>query len=172
MARPEKEAAVLAIADRLKAAKSIVLADFTGLTVEKITTFRAMCRGKGVACKVVKNRLARIAADQAGLPVLKEHLKGPTALVMGLQSEVDPAKVAVEFAQDNEQLRIKGGLLEGRYLAPAGVLALSRIPDREVLISQVMAGVNGPARGLAAATAGVAAALARAIDAVAKQKAA
>lgn len=172
MARPEKVAAVQALAEKLQNAKSVVLADYTGLTVESMTSFRALCRGKSVECKVVKNRLARIAAEQAGLPVLRDHLRGPTALLMGLRSEVDPAKVAMEFAKDNEQLRIKGGLLEGRYLPPAGVTSLSKIPDREVLLSMLMAGVNGPARNLACATNGVIAALARAVDAVAKKRAA
>ena len=172
MARPEKVATVAAIAGKLRASRSVVIADYTGLTVDKMTAFRALCRGKGVECKVVKNRLASIAADEAGLPILKDHLKGPTALIMGLQSQVDPAKVAVAFAQDNEKLVIKGGLLDGRFLAPAAVLSLSKTPDREVLLAQIMSGINGPARSLACATNGVAGALVRAIDAVAKKKAA
>ncbi len=172
MARPEKVAEVTAIAERLRSAQSIVLADYTGLTVEKMTAFRALCRGKGVECRVVKNRLAQIAAGEASLEVLKPHLKGPTALILGLQSQVEPAKIAVEFAKDNEALRVKGGILDGRFLQPAAVASLAKIPDREVLLSQMMAGLNGPARALACATNGVAAALVRALDAVAKQKAA
>jgi len=172
MARPEKVAAVEAIAGKLRQSQSVVLADYTGLTVEKMTAFRALCRGKGVECRVVKNRLASIAAEAAGLPVLKDHLKGPTALILGLQSQVDPAKVAVEFAKDNEKLVIKGGLLDGRFLSPTAVQSLSKTPDREVLLAQLMGGLNGPARALACATNGVAGALVRALDAVAKQKAA
>jgi len=172
MARPEKEAAVTLIADRLRAAQSVILADYTGLTVEKMTAFRALCRGKGVECRVVKNRLARIAADRADLPTLKDHLKGPTALILGLQSQVDPAKVAVEFAKDNEALKVKGGLLEGRFLPPPAVVALSKTPSREELLAQMMGSVNAPARSLACVVNGVAAALTRAMDAVAKQKAA
>lgn len=172
MARPEKVAAVTAIAERLRSAQSIVLADYTGLTVEKMTAFRALCRAKGVECRVVKNRLALIAADQADLEALKTHLKGPTALILGLQSQVEPAKVTVEFAKDNEALRVKGGVLDGRFLAPAAVASLAKTPDREVLLAQIMAGINGPARALATATNGVVAALTRAVDAVAKQKAA
>jgi large subunit ribosomal protein L10 len=172
MARPEKVAAVEALAGKLRSAQSIVLADYTGLTVEKMTAFRATCRAKGVECQVVKNRLAGIAADQAELSQLKAHLKGPTAMIIGLQSQIDAAKVAVDFAQDNDKLRVKGGMLDGRFLAPAAVVALSKTPSREVLLSQIMAGLNGPARMLACATNGVVANLTRAIDQVAKQKAA
>ena len=78
----------------------------------------------------------------------------------------------VDFAKDNDKLRVKGGLLDGRFLAPAAVVALSKTPDREVLLAQIMGGLNGPARSLACALNGVAANLTRAIDQVAKQKAA
>ena len=172
MARPEKVAAVEALAGKLKSAQSVVLADYTGLTVEKMTAFRAICRAKGVECQVVKNRLAGIAADQADLGVLRGQLKGPTALIIGQRSQIDPAKVVVDFAKDNDKLRVKGGLLDGRFLAPAAVVALSKTPDREVLLAQIMGGLNGPARSLACALNGVAANLTRAIDQVAKQKAA
>ena len=63
MARPEKVAEVQAITERLQSAQSLVLADFTGLTVHQMTDFRAQCREKNIDCRVVKNRLAMIAAD-------------------------------------------------------------------------------------------------------------
>lgn len=170
MARPEKVAEVQAISDRLRQAKSLVLVDYTGLSVEKLTAFRSLCRSKGVECRVVKNRLAMIAAGDAGLEVLQDHLKGPTALVLGPASQVEPAKVAVDFGKDNERLRIKGGLVEGEYLTPARVVALSRTPSREELLAKMMGSINSPATGLAMCVSGVAAALARALDAVAKQK--
>lgn len=172
MARPEKVAAVEALAGKLRSAQSVVLADYTGLTVEKMTAFRVLCRAKGVDCQVVKNRLAGIAADQADLTIIKDHLKGPTALIMGASSQIDPAKIVVEFAKDNAKLRIKGGLLDGRFLEPTAVESLSRIPDREVLLAQIMSGINNPARSLTTVVSGVAAALTRAVDQVAKQKAA
>jgi large subunit ribosomal protein L10 len=172
MARPEKVAAVEALAGKLRSAQSLVLADYTGLTVERMTAFRVLCRAKGVDCQVVKNRLAGIAADQADLTIIKDHLKGPTALIMGQSSQIDPAKLTVEFAKGNAKLRIKGGLLDGRFLDPSAVESLSRTPDREVLLAQIMSGLNGPARSLTTIVNGVAAALTRAVDQVAKQKAA
>lgn len=172
MPRPEKVADVQAIAARLKAAQSVIMADFTGLTVAQMTAFRSLCRAKNVECRVVKNRLAMIAADDASLAVIKDHLKGPTALVLGPQSQVDPAKLVIEFAKDNEKLTIKGGIVDGQYIGPDRVLTLSKIPSKDELISQMMGSINSPLRGIAVTVNGVAAALARAIDAVAKQKAA
>ena len=97
----------------------MVLADYTGLTVEQMTAFRRICRAKGVECRVVKNRLARIAADERRPDVIKDHLKGPTALILfGMESQVEPARIAVEFAKENEKLQIKGGFVDGRFLDP------------------------------------------------------
>lgn len=172
MARPEKVTEVQAITARIEKAQSLVLADFSGLTVDQMTQFRRNCRAQSVECRVVKNRLARIAADSAGAGVLKAKLKGHTAMVFGAESQVDPAKLVVEFAKDNDKMQIKGGYVDGQLLEPAQVLALSKIPSRDELLAAMMGSISSPARGLACTVNGLAAALARVIDAAAKSKAA
>jgi large subunit ribosomal protein L10 len=171
MARPEKVAEVQAIAERIQNAQSMVLADFTGLTVDQMTTFRRTCREKAVECRVVKNRLARIAADNAKMEIMKDHLNGPTAILFGPESQVDPAKVVVDFAKDNEAMTVKGGFVDGKYLDSSQIVALSKIPGRDELIAKMMGSINSPLSGLAATMNGVVAALTRTIDAVGKQKA-
>jgi large subunit ribosomal protein L10 len=148
------------------------MVDFTGLSVEKMTAFRTLCRGKGIECRVVKNRLAKLASAAADLDVLQDQLSGPTALILGPESQVDPAKVVVEFRQENEALTIKGGLIEGEYLDQMQVVALSKIPSRDELVAKLMGSMQSPLSGFMATMQGVPAALARAFDAVAKQKAA
>lgn len=171
MARPEKVAEVQAITDRFQAAQSLVMADYTGLTVHQMTDFRAKCRAQNIDCRVVKNRLAMRAADAAELGFLKDHLKGPTALVFGPESQVDPAKLVIEFAKDNEALKVKGGVVDGEFLDVDQVVALSKVPSMDELIAKMMGSINSPASGLVGTVNGVVGALARAIDAVAKQKA-
>jgi len=171
MASPEKVAEVQAITDRFQAAQSLVMADYTGLTVHQMTDFRARCRAQNIDCRVVKNRLAMRAADAAELGFLKDHLKGPTALVFGPESQVDPAKLVTEFAKDNEALQVKGGMVDGEYLDAQQVVALSKVPSMDELIAKMMGSINSPASGIVGTVNGVVAALARAIDAVAKQKA-
>jgi large subunit ribosomal protein L10 len=172
MPSPEKIAEVKAITERFLAAQSIVLADYTGITVLQMTAFRSLCRAKNVDCRVVKNRLAIIAADNAALSVIKDHLKGPTALVMGMDSQVEAAKLVVEFAKTNPKLKVKGGVVDGGFISADRVVVLSKIPSRDELIARMMGSINSPLTGLACVTNGVAAALTRAVDAVAKQKAA
>ncbi len=171
MARPEKVAEVKAIAERMQKAQSMILADYTGCSVEQMTIFRENCRAKAVECRVVKNRLAIIAADNSELTVLKDHLKGPTAIVFGLESQVDAAKIVADFSKENEQMKIKGGVLDGAYLDVNAVVALSMTPSMDELIAKMMGSINSPASGLVGTINGVAGKLCRAIDAVAKQKA-
>ena len=171
MARPEKVAEVEAIAERIQSAQSMVLADFTGLSVLQMTAFRRTCRAKSVECRVVKNRLARIAADNADLAIMKDHLNGPTAIMFGPESQIDPAKIVVDFAKDNEAMEIKGGFLDGEYLDKSQIVALSQVPSKDELIAKMMGSINSPLTGIAMVMNGVMGGLARAIDAVAKQKA-
>jgi len=171
MARPEKIAEVQAITTSFESAQSIVMADYTGLTVHQMTDFRAQCRAKNIECRVVKNRLAKIAADNAELAVLKDHLVGPTALIIGPDSQVEPAKLVIEFAKDNEAMKVKGGFVDGEFLEPERVKALSKVPSRDELIAQMMGSINSPLTGIAGTMNGVLSAVARAIDAVAQQKA-
>jgi large subunit ribosomal protein L10 len=172
MARPEKITEVEAISERMKKAQVMVFADYTGIPVLQMTAFRRNCRAKGIDCRVVKNRLARIAAMDTGKGDLSDHLKGPTAVLFGMESQVDAARLAVDFSKENDKLKIKGGFVDGRFLTPDEVVALSKVPSREQLLATMMGSINAPARGLAVVTNGVAAALCRAVDAVAKQKAA
>ena len=171
MANPEKVAEVEAIAQRIQSAQSMVLADFTGLSVLQMTEFRRNCRAQAVECRVVKNRLARIAADNADMAIMKDHFNGPTAIMFGPESQVDPAKIVVDFAKDNEAMEIKGGFLDGEYLDMNQVVALSKVPSKDELIAKMMGSINSPLTGLAMVMNGVMSGLARAIDAVAKQKA-
>jgi large subunit ribosomal protein L10 len=138
----------------------------------QMTAFRSQCRAKNIECRVVKNRLAMIAAGNADLSVIKDHLKGPTALVMGMDSQVEAAKLVVEFAKANEKMKVKGGVVDGGYITPDRVVALSKVPSRDELIAKMMGSINSPLTGLARCTNGVVAALTRCVDAVAKQKAA
>lgn len=171
MATQEKIAEVQAIAERMESAQSMILANYSGLSVEQMTKFRVQCREKSVECRVVKNRLARIACDNAEMSEIKDYFKGPTAILFGLESQIDAAKILVDFVKDNEKMGIKGGLVDGQLLDPTQVVALSKIPSKEELYAKMMGSINSPASGLTMCINGVAAGLVRCIDAVAQQKA-
>jgi large subunit ribosomal protein L10 len=171
MARPEKVAEVATIATKLQGAQSIVLADFTGLSVAQLTEFRSKCREQAIECRVVKNRLARIAADNIEMAVIRDHFNGPTALILDTATQVGPAKIVVDFQKENEALTVKGGILDGRFLDAKEIVALSKVPSKDELIARMMGSINSPLTGLAMTVNAVVASLARAIDAVGQQKA-
>ena len=171
MATQVKIAEVQAITERLESAQSLILANYSGLTVEQMTKFRVACRANGIDCRVVKNRLAMIACDNAEMADFKDLFKGPTAILFGLESQVDAAKIACDFAKDNEAMKIKGGMVDGLVLSPDQVVALSKVPSKEELYAKMMGSINSPVTGVVMCVNGVAGALARVIDAVAKQKA-
>ena len=170
MVRPEKVAEVELLTDRLGESQGLVLADFQGLTVEEVSELRGKCREKGVFFRVVKNRLAKRAASTGDFAGLEDMLTGPTGIAFGMESAVDPAKVLVDFAKDNEKLNIKGGFLDGVVLTPAEVEALSKIPGREELLSMIARTFQAPAQNFVGVLHNLLSKTVRTLDAVREQK--
>ena len=148
MARPEKEAIVSEVYEKLAKAQSVVLVDFRGLTVQEVTELRKKLRAAEVELRVVKNTLTRFAAEKAGLGDLVSYLEGPTAIAFGYKDPVSPAKILSEFAKDHKQLELKGGVLEGKVIDRAMVEALAKVPSREVLLGQLAGLLQAPVRNL------------------------
>lgn len=148
MARPEKVARVERVAQSIEAARSVILNDFTGLNVEKISELRRLCRENNVEFRVVKNTLARRGI--AGTPAegLTEYLEGPTAIAISRDDENSAAKVLAKFAEEHEAPKFKAGFVDGNVIDATRVLALSKLPSREELLSQLLAGIMSPATGL------------------------
>ncbi len=148
MAQEEKARIIDDIGSIVKDAKSIVLADFTGLNVKDISELRRSCRQNGVTFRVVKNTLAKKSFDAAGVAGISVLLDGPTAIAVSTVDEVRAAQVLKKFADDYELPRLKGGYVHGRVLSAEEVRRLALLPSREVLLAQVVGTVQAPLRGL------------------------
>jgi large subunit ribosomal protein L10 len=150
LARAEKEAVVETLKEKLSQTKGAVLTNYRGLTVAQDTKLRRKLREGGVEYKVVKNTMMRIAADELGLNDLDSVLEGPTAIALSYTDPVAPAKIISEFIKESklEVLEVKAGLVEGKVIDAHGVKALASLPPREVLIAQVLAGMQSPIAGL------------------------
>ncbi len=148
MGKPEKEAQVAELSDKLRSAQSVILADFTGLDVEAVTVLRRKMRNAGIDYRVVKNTLALRAAKAVGLEVLKEQLSGPTAIAFGPNDLSASAKILVDFAKEKRLPKIKGGIWEGKLLEANEVTAIASLPGREVLRAQLLATLLGPMTNL------------------------
>jgi large subunit ribosomal protein L10 len=144
-----KREAVADLADRLKRSNIVIATDFTGLGVNAITELRRRLREAGVEYRVVKNRLAALAAVEAGVEVFKELLEGATGVVFGYGEAADAAKAVDEYVkQTRSPLKIRKGIMDGELLSAAQVAALAALPPRDVLIARLLAQMNAPLTGL------------------------
>lgn len=145
----QKKAVVSQLAEMFKNAETIVLADYRGLTVEQDTAMRKALREAGVEYHVFKNRLAKLAAEEAGLAAMSEYLTGPTAFAMSATDAVAPARILKEFSDKNKLPVFKGGANAGTVLSADGIKALASIPDMTTLRTQLAYTLNSPITKLA-----------------------
>lgn len=143
----QKQEVVNDIYEKLSAAKGVIFADYRGLTVDQDTELRRALRNSGVNYQVVKNTLTKIAADKLGLEELDPVLKGPTSIAYSQEDPVAPAKVMNEYAKKFDKLELKAGIVEGKIIDENGIKSLADLPSREVLIAQVLGGLNAPITG-------------------------
>ena len=151
-ARKEQKAEqVELLSEKLKKAKVAVLTDYRGLTVSQIQELRGKLRSGDVEYRVVKNTLARRAAEAAGVPALQSELEGPVAIAFGYDDLSLPSKLINEFVRSTRlKVDVKGGLVEGRVFSPEQVKQLADLPSRETLIAQLLGTLQSPVGQLVA----------------------
>lgn len=143
----EKQKVVDEIKEKLQKSSGVVLADYRGMTVSQVTKLRVELRKAGIEYRVLKNTMVRRAADEIGLEGLDPYLKGLTAIAFSADP-VAPAKILTEFSKKNKELQIKAGIVEGQVVAADKIKDLADLPSREVLLAQVLAGMQAPISGL------------------------
>lgn len=136
MARPDKAAAVAEVVDSFNTASGAVLTDYRGLTVAQLQELRRAL-GENANYAVVKNTLAKIAANEVGIEGFDDLLTGPTAIAFIEGDVVEAAKGLRDFAKANPALIIKGGVLDGDFLDAKAVAKLADLESREVLMGKL-----------------------------------
>jgi large subunit ribosomal protein L10 len=168
MNREQKAAAIAEIVAQIRQSDAVFAVDFRGISVPQAADVRTRLRDADATFRVVKNTLTERAADEAGTESLKPLLEGPTALTFVRGDAAMAAKAIATFNRETQLLTFKGGLLGGDALDSEQILAISRLPTREVLYGQlvgmVAAPITGLARGLNALLSGVAIALGQVLE--------
>ncbi len=149
MMRAEKEARVKELVEFLQGNNVILLSDFTGMDVETATEIRRRFREESVEFRVVKNTLAKLAAQEAGLDELADLFQGPNAVVISKDDPVAPAKILAEFEKKADTPKIKRGWVESVLITEAEIKRLAELPPKEVLLAQIAAGFQAPVAGFA-----------------------
>ena len=132
------------IIEHLTDAKSAVLADYRGITVEQDTILRKKMRDAGVVYKVYKNTMIKRAVAGTAFEALVADLEGPTAIAISKDDATAPARILAEFAKKAPKLEMKAGVVEGTYYDAKGMEAISSIPSREILLGRLLGSMQSP----------------------------
>ena len=144
-----KKELVEEIKSKIQKAKTVVVADYRGVTVEQDTKLRADFRKNGAEYKVYKNRLVLRALNELGFTGCESYLEGTNAIAFGYEDEVAPAKIVAGAKAENCEFAIKFGIYNNQIVDANAVKKLASIPSREVLLAQLVGMLSSPMRGLA-----------------------
>lgn len=143
-----KENKVAELKEAISAAQGVLLVDYRGLTVKEVTELRAKLRAEEVHYEVAKNTLIKRAANALEISALDNFLEGPTAIAFA-DDALGMIKVFTEFAKEHKALEVKAGLMDNEFIDVNTIEALSKVPSREVLLTQLAVCLQAPMRNLA-----------------------
>jgi large subunit ribosomal protein L10 len=168
--KSKKEEELNALKKDLSEAKNIVVSQFKGITVAQDTDLRQKIRATGSKYRVVKNKLARIAAKGTPAESMSKVLEGSTSIAYNNTDPVALAKALTAYAKTNPVFIFKSGMVEGRVVNLADLQAIASLPSKEELIAKVLFLLNAPAQRLAVSINGVARNLAIVVGQAVEQK--
>lgn len=168
----QKKQIVAELTEKLKSACAGVVVDYKGINVADDTKLRKELREAGVDYFVVKNTLLSRAAKEAGIEGLDPVLEGTTALAISNEDHVAAARILCKFAEKNKSIKAKAGFVEGKTIDAAEVENLAKLPSKEVLVAQVLGGLNAPITGFVTVLNGTMKGLVVALNAIAEKQSA
>jgi large subunit ribosomal protein L10 len=170
MKKTEKTAFVDDLKVRFGKANAAFVAHYRGMTVEKLFELRKRVRAGDGEVRVVKNRLARIAAKGSFAEGISDQFKGPVALVLSYKDPVPVAKAIIDSLADDSPLSVQVGSLGGKTIDAKGIAALSKLPDRQTLLGTLAGTLQAPTQNFVNVLAALPRGLANVLTAVKKQK--
>lgn len=147
----QKEEEVRKLAEKIKEAKVVILTDYRGINVEDVTKLRADLRNINAEYLVIKNNITRRALKECGIEGLDESLIGPTALIVGKEDYLAPAKAVYSYSKAHDFYKIKSAVLEGKAVTSEEIITLAKLPSREELIAKLAGALLGNITKLAVA---------------------
>lgn len=169
MPTPEKEREVALLEDKFQRCRAMVFTDFRGLSAQEMVELRRLFRKNDLEYRVIKNTLARLAAQRVGLEV-DRFLEGPTGVLIGYKDGVLPFKLALEVAKRFKEYGIKGGLIEGEVVEAAEAARIAQLPSQEELLAKLASVLQAPIQKLALDLKAIINRLAIALNEVRKKK--
>lgn len=155
MNRDEKSAIVSELGDSFSRAKFAVVTDYCGLSVSELQKIRVELKECNSEIRIAKNTLLKRAVAGTDSELLSDDFSGTTAVVMSYDDPVSPAKVIAKFAEEHSKFQIRSAALEGEKLSVDELIALSKLPTKEVLLGQFLSVLNNVPTGLVRVLSGV-----------------
>lgn len=171
MNKKEKEKFVADMKGRLEKAKATFLVGYQGLNMEALTSLRKALKKNNVEFQVIKNRLLKLSSQNTDSAVISKHFVGSCALAITYNDPIAPAKVLVQQSRDLKYLEIRIGQIAGKVVDREGIKRLAELPSREVLLAQLLSGMQAVPAGFVRALNGIMLNLLYALKAIEKQKA-
>jgi large subunit ribosomal protein L10 len=173
MPTQEKEETIQELRTILQESRGAILTDYRGLSVADLTDLRKKLRSIDGEFHIVKNTLFKRAADGVVADeALVGYLEGPTAIGFAKGDTIAVTKALLDFAKDHKALSVKAGLVDGKIYDQTGIVAISKLPSKEVLISQLLGSLNAPISNLVGTLAGITSNFVYTLQAIADKQAA
>jgi len=169
MPNPKKEQIVSELTEAIKANQALILTDYRGLSHSQMTELRRKCTEAGAKLAVVKNRLFKLALAASKRPDIAELLSGPTAVAFALEDPQPAAKVLTDFAKEFNLPEFKGGLVGSDIVSQEELVAMGKLPPREILLSQLVGAVESPIQSFVGTANEILASFVRTIQAIADE---
>jgi large subunit ribosomal protein L10 len=127
----------------------MVITEYKGMSVAEMNDFRNALRNASIEYRVVKNTLARIAAEETQVAPAKDNFTGPVGIALGYDDPVSVTKAVFEYAKKNDKLKVTSGIIEGEFCDAARITSISLLPPREALLGMLAGCMQAPAGKLA-----------------------
>lgn len=171
LTRTQKEDQVKVLTDKMKNASSVIFTHYLGLTVADITTLRSNLRKEEAEMQVAKKSLIQLAAKNANVPEIEDSaIPGGVACIFSFKEPTSGAAITHKFGKDHPQIKLVGGIFDGKILSAAEAASMATIPSKLQLIGMFMSMCNAPLTQFASAISSPLTGFARALSEVAKQK--
>ena len=168
----KKKSYVSKLAKLLRSSCVGVVVDYSGISATDDAGLRRCLRESNSEYFVVKNTLLSRSAKQSGLDDLVQYLKGSTAIALSKDDYSSAARILVDFSKKNDYFKVKAGFIEGKVVDKKEIDALAKLPNKEVLVANLLRALNSPVSGLANVLSGTIRSLTIVLNAVSEKKAA
>ena len=171
LTKEQKSEILTDLIQNMKESKSVVFADFQGLSVKDMKDLRSKMREEGVSYKVAKKTLIKIAAKEAGFEEIPDEiLKGPVGAAFSMEDEIAAARLIHQFSKTNENLKLRGALFEGRVLSLEETKQLALLPGKNELLGQFVYLIKYPIQGFHGVLNNTISGFVRALNAIKEQQ--